>query len=234
MNGIYLVISLHNMLRSTAGAITKFRGGSYQFGGSNRYLSIPAGSDWAVGTGDFCVEWFQYQTQASPPAYSRLFQVGEWPNHSIAVSIESGNFYVWLNAGSTFYSAGALSNYLNKWVHFAFVRQSGLVSVYQNGVRILNQLITNNITNTVDNLQIGYGSGNYWNGYVTNFRFVNGSSVYDASQSTITVPKEPLTEITGTKLLLLAKNRNDFSDSSSLNKSITNVSDVTWSPSGPF
>jgi hypothetical protein len=208
--------------------------GSLVFGANGKYLSYSGSDDWALGTGDFCIEWWQYQTLASPPSYSRLFQVGDWSNHSIAVSIESGHFLLWVNNGSSFYSNYTLSDYLNQWVHFAVVRQSGTTSVYKNGSRIINVSTPNNVSNNTSPLKIGEGSGNYWNGKITNFRWVKGSSVYDGTQSTITVPTAPLAAISGTKLLLLANDSGTYlDDSSGLNKSATNNGNVTWSPDSP-
>jgi hypothetical protein len=114
------------------------------------------------------------------------------------------------------------------------VRQSGVSSVYQNGTRILNISTPNNVTNNTDPLQIGYGSSNYWNGKITNFRWVKGSSVYDGTQNTITVPTSPLPVISGTKLLLLTASAGTYlADSSGLNKSATNNGSVTWSSDSP-
>lgn len=208
--------------------------GSLSFGVSGRYLSLEAGENWSAGTGDFCIEWWQYQTQSSPPSYSRVFQVGDWPNHSIAISIESGNFLVWVNNGSNFYANEPLTDYLNQWVHFVFLRQSGVVSVYKNGVRFINVSASNDVNDVTNELKIGEGSGNWWNGDITNFRWVNGNSVYDGTQSTITVPTEPLTNISGTKLLLLANDNSTYLlDSSSNNLTVTNNGSVTWSSNSP-
>lgn len=65
-------------------------GGAISFNGSSTYLSAPASADWAPGTGDFTVEWWQYQTDSS--AYPRIFSVGSYPAAAIGVSIESTTF----------------------------------------------------------------------------------------------------------------------------------------------
>lgn len=209
-------------------------GGSLVIGqGSERYLAVGGSVDWAVGTGDFCVEWFQYQTSDGPPNFPRLFSVGTYPNESIGVSIESGFFLGWLNGGITFYGGFGLGTYLNQWVHLAYVRESGQLSIYQNGERQWSQAVYNDVNNSTDSLFIGFGTNNYWNGYITNFRFVKGDHVY--SGITFSVPTTPLTSITGTKLLLSAVSPELYDkDSSGLNKSITNVNGVTWSVLTPF
>jgi hypothetical protein len=212
-------------------------GGSIRFGRNDeipRYISVPASSDWAVGTGDFCVEWFQYQTQVSPPQYSRVFQVGDYP-HAIGVSIESGTFLVWI--ANSYYGILNLDNYLNQWVYFAVVRNSGQVSVYQNGSRIINLPSTDpdDINDTSNDLHIGSGSGQVWNGYMTNFRFTKGSSIYDPTGTTISVPTEELSPVDGTKLLLnFPSGPSYLQDSSGLNKTVTRINGAVWSSLTPF
>jgi hypothetical protein len=209
-------------------------GGSLIFGqGIERYLSLSGSSDWAVGTGDFCVEWFQYQTSDGPPNFPRLFSVGSYPNESIGVSIESGFFLGWLNGGTTFYGGFGLGSYLNQWIHLAFVRESGILSIYKNGQRQWSNSVYNNVNNTINPLYIGTGTSNYWSGYLTNFRFVKGNNVYTGVS--FSVPTSPLTSVSGTKLLLktIDPQTYDF-DSSGLNKSITNIGGVTWSSLTPF
>jgi hypothetical protein len=66
---------------------------SASFNGSTQYLTLPASTDWAFGTGDFTIEWWQYQTGAG--TFPRVFSVGPSPTASVAVSIESGTFYFW-------------------------------------------------------------------------------------------------------------------------------------------
>jgi hypothetical protein len=209
--------------------------GSFRFGLNDvteRYISIPASNDFAFGTNDFTVEWFQYQTQVSPPDYSRLFQIGTYPEHSFAVSIESGALFLWLD--KTYYGVLALSNYLNEWSHFAISRQSGTVSIWQDGSRIWTGTVGNSVTNNSDVFKIGSGSSNVWNGYLSNFRLVtgNGNCVYDPSNLTITVPTTALTNVSGTKLLLLFGENNPI-DSSIYNRQITNYG-ATWSSISPL
>jgi len=209
--------------------------GSFRFGLNDvteRYISIPASNDFAFGTNDFTVEWFQYQTQVSPPDYSRLFQIGTYPEHSFAVSIESGALFLWLD--KTYYGVLALSNYLNEWSHFAISRQSGTVSIWQDGSRIWTGTVGNSVTNNSDVFKIGSGSSQVWNGYISNFRLVtgNGNCVYDPSNLTITVPTTALTNVSGTKLLLLFGENNPI-DSSIYNRQITNYG-ATWSSISPL
>lgn len=170
-------------------------GNSYQFfsGNANSYIDVPASSDWALGTGDFTIEWFQYTTTTTVPPYQRVFTVDDFPSMDIGVSNEGGTFYYWANSSFRYNSAGAIST--NVWQHWAIVRQSGVTRIYRNGTLRGSQFNdTNNINNTVDNLTIGADNAHATNatfvGYITNFRWIKGLAVYTGD---FTVPTSSLT-----------------------------------------
>ena len=178
----------------TTVAQSPFTGGgnSYSFSSSvNSYIDVPASSDWAVGTGDFTVEWFSYQTSLT--GFQRAFTVDDFASIDIGSSIESGTFYYWANNSFRYSSSGASS--ANQWIHWAIVRASGVTRVYKNGTQLGSQITdTNNITNTVDELTIGNENAATtlaaFVGYITNFRWVKGLAVYTGD---FTVPTSALT-----------------------------------------
>lgn len=167
-------------------------GNSYSFSSNvNSVITFPASNDWAVGTGDFTVEWFGYQTNTSQ--FQRVFSVGDYPNIKLGVSIESSTFYYWAN--NSFRYSSASSTVINTWYHWAVVRQSGITYVYRDGVlRGSSFLDTNNITDNTTNFTIGNtltpATNAAWVGYITNFRFVKGLAVYTGN---FTVPTSALT-----------------------------------------
>lgn len=169
-------------------------GNSYSFiSSTNSYVSIPASTDWAVGTGDFTIEWFGYQT--STAQFQRVFTVDDYPSIDIGVSIESGTFYYWANSSFRYSSAG--STVINTWYHWAVVRQSGTTRIYRNGIlRGSSFSDTNNITNNTTNLIIGntntFATNSAFVGYITNFRWVKGLAVYTGN---FTQPTDRLTAI---------------------------------------
>jgi hypothetical protein len=192
--------------------------------GSSQYLTLPAGSSWVLGTGDFTIEWWQYMTTQN--ANPRVFSVGTYPSASIAVSIEGGTFYVWEASGFRFSSA--LSSYLNTWIHFAISRVSGQTSVYRDGTRMGSTYTdTNNINNSSANLTIGQesttGAGSYFTGYLSNFRIVKGTGVYTANFSPITTTLRP---VAGTQVLLPLV-ASPFTDISTNEYTVNNVGTVT-------
>jgi hypothetical protein len=170
-------------------------GNSYQFFSANvnSYISTPASSDWAVGTGDFTIEWFQYTTTTAVPPYQRVFTVDDFPSMDIGVSNEAGTFYYWANSSFRYNSAGAITT--NVWQHWAIVRQSGTTRIYRDGtLRGSSFSDTNNINNTVDTLSIGNENTPStiatFVGYITNFRWIKGLAVYTGN---FTVPTSVLT-----------------------------------------
>ena len=97
-------------------------------GNATSYLSIPSSSGTNMGTGNFTIEWHQYQTDNN--SYPRIFAIGNYPSTSIGVSIEGSTLYFWSNNSSRNASVGT---YKNTWVHFAIVRNSNVTTVYKNG-----------------------------------------------------------------------------------------------------
>lgn len=166
----------------TTVAQSPFAGGgnSYSFTRStSSYITTPGSTDWAVGTGDFTVEWFGYQTDTSQ--FQRIFTVDDYPSINIGVSIESGTFYYWANDSFRYSSSGATTT--NTWYHWAVVRQSGVTRVYRDGVLRGSQFAdTNNITDSTTTFVVGntntFATNAAFVGYLTNFRFVKGLAVY--------------------------------------------------------
>ena len=175
-------------------AVSPFVGGgnSYLFTQNvNSYIDTAGSSDWAVGTGDFTIEWFQRQTATA--GFQRAFTVDDFPSIDIGVSVENATFYYWANDAFRFSSAASVTP--DVWYHWAVVRASGTTTVYRDGtVRGTAFADTNNITNTTDPLSIGNENTAStiaaFQGYITNFRWIKGLAVYTGA---FTVPTSSLT-----------------------------------------
>lgn len=209
--------------------------GSAKFNGTSQYLTVPSSADWSLGTGDFTIEWFQYQTDTS--TWPRVFAIGNYPSTDIGVSIEGGTFYFWMEGGiSASYYLGSNSNYFHKWVHFAVTRSSGTLNVYYDGTRVYSQANSTDVQTASRALAIGSENGNsgtFFPGYLTNFHWVKGTALYSAS--TLTRPTSPITASTNTKLLLRhSSSAALLTDSSASAKTVTNVSTSTWDANNPF
>jgi hypothetical protein len=204
-------------------------GGSISFNGTNQYLSLPGSSDWAMGTGDFTVEWFQYQTSFSS-SWPRIFTVGTYPS-SFGVSIEGGVMYVWLAGGWRLSaSVGTISN---QWVHFAVVRTGTSLRIYKNGSLLGQTTNSSNVTNSSTALFIGSEgtSSTYFGGLITNFHIVKGTALYTAAFT----PAGPITPVADTKLLLGANDSSTFStDSSSIARTVNVINSAGFNYGTPF
>ena len=186
------------------------------FNGSNQSLSVANNTALNPGTNDYCVEAFMYSTSLNVTA---LFDFGG-NSGSIQLYFESGR--------ATFRSNGSdiidvPFNAPNQWVHIAVTRSGSSVRLFVNGIQ-QGSTVSNsdNLTST----QVKYigrlNGGYYFNGRISNFRFVKGSAVYT---SNFTVPTSALTAITNTQLLTLQNST--IIDNSTNAFSITNNNSVT-------
>lgn len=225
-----------------SGAITYFysleqvlpKGGSILFVNSNNNsITFPPSSDWAVGTGDFTVEFFAYQTNNGNENF--LFDLGTSDNLAVAVASGGNKLNVYANGTKVFNPS--ITGTTNTWRHYAISRKSSVMYIYEGGTLVVSGANSTNIVDSTSNFYIGCENpatptADAWPVNITNFRFVKGTGLYNTS--TITVPTKPLRNITNTKLLLNAGVSSNFLyDSSIYNKVATN-SGTTFSTLTPF
>jgi len=201
---------------------------SNYFDGSGDQLTAAANNAFVFGTGDFCIEGFFFVTANSTSNIATIVSNTAGGNNGWIFSYYTGGF--------RFQATGILlfqiTSSLNTWHHVVICRASGTTSIFIDGVR---QGTTSTAYTWSDNstLNIGYrGADAYFTGYMSNVRLVKGSSVYDPTQTTITVPTAPLTAITNTSLLTCQSNR--FIDNSANNFTITRNGDVSVQVFSPF
>lgn len=213
------------------------RGGSILLtASSSSGISIPNSADVQMGTGDFTIEWFQYQLPSSGQ-FQRIFSIGSYAAQSIAMSQEGSDtskaIYMWASSGV---QQGVTRNLQNAWYHFAITRASGSLRVFLGGTQIgttaANSTNFNDATNV---LRIGNESstsaGAAFNGYITNFHWVKGTALYTAN---FTPPTQPITPVANTKLLLRATTSGTvLSDSSGTGKVATGTG-TSWNSITPF
>jgi hypothetical protein len=172
-------------------------GGSGYFDGSGDYLTTPSSSNLAIGTSDFCIEWFYYQTNTATSA-TPFCQWGGGQNNWI-LQYNSSNFIFYYASSSISYSYTPVPN---QWTHGCVCRSGSTMSLYLNGVRVNTKTDSSSIANT-RGLVVGQNpdGGQDCTGYIAYPRLVVGSSVYTPSATTLTVPTAPLTAVSGTQFL---------------------------------
>ena len=144
--------------------------GAY-FDGSGDYLTVPASSSFAFGTGDFTIEFWMNTSDTTAGLITPATQgAGYW-----ALMIYSSSLY-WQSAYNvTNLKNVSLSGYLNNtWVHVAIVKYSGNINFYFNGTVQGSATADGSNYNGSATLTIGYDSlGNgYYTGYISNLRIV--------------------------------------------------------------
>ena len=222
--------------------------GAY-FDGSGDSLTFAQSSDFNL-TGDFCVQaWAIITVDPSGISnyYPRLCAIGDYNS--------ANNFHIELNDAA---GTGARGLYpcirintsitdipndqcsstplaLNTWTHICLVRSGTNVSLYLNGTRTAN-FTNSGTTSFAGPLYVGaMTGGNSWTGYISNFSIVNGSAIFDPSQTTITVPTSPLaTNTTNQKLLTCYSNRFIDSNTATTAKAATVNGNTSIQPFSPF
>jgi hypothetical protein len=162
-------------------AQSKYYGSSAYFDGSDDYLSIGSSNDFSFGTGDFTVEAWVYQTADN--TYPTLFEIGNHLTSSGIVFITRSGGIAQIYSGG-FYGAASFS--LNQWNHLAFVRSSGNLLIFVNGVLGSTTAFVNNLTDTsyvVSGVSLSpVSTSSYWfTGYLQDFRIYKGLAKYTAN-----------------------------------------------------
>ena len=196
---------------------------SIYFDGSGDWLSLGVGgaqvdSNLRVPSGStFTMEFWVY-----PQNSNTLINMGvhkQLYNAEFGILIGNGSATVTIRSdtqNATFYSVSGPSTWtLNAWQHVALVRESNNnVYLYRNGVRgtatsaagAIDPYATRTDLGSPAGFYLGINTTNwtaynpsYFQGYISNLRYVIGTAVYTAN---FTPPTAPLASITNTKLLL--------------------------------
>ena len=166
------------------------------------FIKVEPDSSFTLGTGDYTVEAWVY----SEKSYGGIFQL--FDSNVMDGSNDSGpGFGAVISDGewNTYYGSGSIADSgvdleTSVWQHVALVRYSGTTKIYINGTSIVSQSDSTNYTSSMIYPVIGgWWNNDYnWQGYMSNFRFVVGTAVY---QSNFTPPTSELTAIDGTQIL---------------------------------
>lgn len=212
--------------------------GSGYFNGTTDYLSIADNAAFQI-TGDFTFEAWVYQTS------SKLVTViGQWPSPgptSFIFRIESTGqlSFAYNISGELNGTASTSSITYNTWNHVVWTRSGTTFKYFINGIQDATTVSLNGaFVNSAGPVLIGlYNTSvnTYFNGYISNARFVNGTAVYT---SNFTPSTRPLIAIPNTVLLTLQTNvpanNKTFRDTSASNAMITSVGTVTQGNASPY
>lgn len=199
-------------------------GGSIYFDGTGDYLSVADGSWITLGSSDFTIECWAYNT-ATSGSRQDLFGQGNSAGQAFSISTElyinsnrtvGGGVYV----GAQAYLTSTATVPVNTWNHIVLARDGTTLRLYINGVQSATTSVgTGTVTDQSTDFSIGRVgeyNGNYFNGSISDFRFVKGTCEYP-NGTTFTPPTAPLTAITNTSLLLSGTNAGIIDKSQSVN-----------------
>ena len=217
----------------TSTAFTPYHPGGYStsFDGVSDYLSFTMTSAFNL-TGDFTLEcWFNPNAIALDTQHPNIIKMGTYQLY-----INSASNFVGISpdgASVTLQSANS-SIALNTWYHVAVVRSGSSEAMFLNGTRV-----DTNTASTVYGASSGTsligtysGTGGDYNGTIRDLRLVNGTAIYDPSETTISTPTEPLTAVANTSLLTC--HLPYIADGSSNNHTITSLGNTLTKRFGPY
>jgi len=173
-------------------------GASVYMDGSGDSLSAASSADFALGTGDFTVEFWVYQKEIKD--YTIYFDYRSTNSQATLYLYQAANgaFDLFISGTSHTFTPPSM---LNRWAHIAISRSSSTTKLFVDGVQYLSfSDSTNYVQGTTFYVGRFWQSDTYnFNGYMCDFRWIKGTAVYT---SAFTPPTAPLTAITNTKLSL--------------------------------
>ena len=169
---------------------SKLGGASLLFDGTGDRLTTPSNSAFAFGTADFTVEaWVR---ESSRGQYASLLEIGAHLSSGIIFLTNGGSNAsdrIGVYAGS--FIGSQVTGPLNEWNHIAYVRASGQLTCYVNGIGGTPVSLANNFTSTTT-ITIGSKNGGSdgggapvydFNGYIDDLRVTKGVARYTSNFS---------------------------------------------------
>jgi hypothetical protein len=201
-------------------------GGSALFNSTGDYLVVPLNSAF-THSGDFTIEMWVYPTDISGVRWL-------WRQNNRVFMYLTGGQVLWYH-GSTPYPVSAIAVTVNAWNHIAVVRNSGVLTIYVNGVGSGSVFNLNTVTTGINPLIGSYDGSQYqYLGYLTNLR-ISKQALYIANFTPSGLPFTISSQgSTTTQLLLNTRSSSTLvADSSANNFSLSNVN-VTYADFSPF
>jgi hypothetical protein len=182
-------------------------GGSGYFDGTGDYLTVADNAALEPVGNNFCIEISYYPTSVSGNRVLISKRVNPSTDYGFLIYLSGATVLTYISSANSSYdiangnNIGTLVN--NQWHHIAIFRVGNAWYASLNGA--ITTLASNNslsVNNNAGNWAIGADSngGTVVQGFISNVRFVIGSSVYSSTSAPF--PTAPLTAITNTQLLL--------------------------------
>jgi hypothetical protein len=194
---------------------------------SETRIQVSSTTGLGLASNNFCIEMWVYFTSSytgdSPFCTNIIsgFTTNTWWFGPHIVNSGRVTVYNYNYSSSAPFMSESTSPPINQWTHYALVRNGNAFTIYRNGTSSATATFAGAFAGSSSGLMISKAGdnssgGGSFDGYLSNLRVVNGSSVYT---SNFTPPTAPLTAITNTGLLTLQSNR--FIDNSIYAASVT-------------
>ena len=164
------------------GSTGKWYGNAASFNGSS-YLSIPDSTDFTLGSGDWCVEfWVNFISTSNQFLYGQSNSSGSTATINIYGSLASNKLKVqYSSGGGETGVTGTTTISSGTWYHYAAVRSGSTISLFVNGIREATSNYTGSIADSSNQFAIGR-LGEYTteptNAYIQDFKFYKGTAKY--------------------------------------------------------
>lgn len=215
---------------ATQGSFNPFNGpwGVY-LDGSGDYLTVPANTGFAFGTGDFTVECWVYINSSSSSARITNRLSGNAASGTWGFNFGPSSFsFTEVIVGDPGVTGSNLPTMTNTWLHLAACRSGTTLRLFVNGVKVGEGSNSTNFSNSTYQLAIGTAYETQLNGYISNLRIIKGSALYT---SNFTPPTSALTPTNETVLLTCCdKFLKDFSSNYQTVSRVGNAAPIRFSP----
>ena len=191
-------------------ALTKITDGAVNFG-SGTSANTTDHLNFAninFSTNDLTIEgWFYNRTISNDMNLWGTNNGSGSANPKMVFYINAGNLNLHFQTGSVFILSVDAATYIPpfRWHHIAVTREGGSNwALWIDGNRVSTDSDTRDLSSITADFNIGHfgeSFGSKFNGLVSNFRIVNGTALYDYTNTTYTLPTEPLTNVTNTVFL---------------------------------
>jgi len=179
-------------------------GGSAYFSGSSDYLSAAYNAAFNFASSTPLTVEFWFNTTGFSGAHTFVSNYnGATTGWTVQYRADAGNVFRFSIGNTVILDSSAQTVVTGTWYHLAVVRNaSNSISMYLNGVSIATPVTNSNaFAATSQGPWVGGlpGFGQYYPGYISNLRIVNGTAIYTAA---FTPPTLPVTAVSGTSLLI--------------------------------
>ena len=168
---------------------SNFYGGSFEFDGTGDYITVTDSSEITLGAGDFTIEYWQNLDSVSgnpTPLDKGYSGSGIDANGWVIQYASSKNKFI---IGGTDILVDTDNTPTGKWIHWAFVRSSGTLKMYRDGIEKVSASNSTDLSHATNlgigaNLEAGSGfnaAAGAIDGYLSDIRIYKGVAKYTSN-----------------------------------------------------